>query len=241
MKKLLAPILKERMLEVLAQAPMFSCDDNIMPFLVTLGDARFYLYVKNISSAYFSKSPDITRVQLPEKGVIFNNIIQSNFPFVMLGYDYPNDVVVSWNPAELKIRLNTSKNISLYSRQSFQNEVGHDEFKCLYLTNGGKVVMFKRHNLTYFLLHLSDWYPLEKKGKVGDKITINRDNVTNGKLTKITDNTIISKIKPLLLNYHIFEAVSIVMQYYADQYPNMTLKDWSPLVRQLKDEFIQEP
>lgn len=51
---------------------------------------------KNLSSAYFKDRPDTTRAQLPIKDE-FSEIKESAYPFIFLGYDRINDVLVCWN------------------------------------------------------------------------------------------------------------------------------------------------
>jgi hypothetical protein len=242
MKKIQPPMLKELLIEVFSKHEQFYCNESIMPFLARFGEVQYYIYVKNISSAYFTNSPDITRVQLPNRDA-FKHISESDIPFILLGYDHDNDVIVCWNPHGLKERLNDCENVSLYSRQSYQNEVRNDEFRYAYLRNGEKVIMFKRQNCTEFLLHIDslfekndDSISIETTENTIPQITM--ENVVNGKLTKITDIQLIEKIKPDLTGYHMFSAVSTVMAYYASQFPNMTFKDWSPIVRNLKAEII---
>lgn len=241
MKKLSALKLKELIVEPLSKCIEFSCNENILPFLCTIGEKTFYIYIKNVSSAYFSNSPDITRVQLPNHPD-FVPILKSDIPFIMLGYDYQNDVLVSWNHHDLKKRLNEAKNISLYSRQSYQDEVLSDEFKFVYLTNGDKILIFKRQNIVKFLLNIDYLFSCE-----GDSISIDFNErstnvigsefVVNDKLTKITDPKLIQSIAPYLKGYHMFQAVTMVMDYYADRFPKMTFKDWSPIVRKLKEDI----
>lgn len=242
MKKKSAPELKGLIVDTLSKYPEFSCNETILPFLCSIGNEKFYIYVKNISSAYFPNSPDITRVQLPNHAD-FEPILKSDIPFIMLGYDSQNDVVVCWNPHNLKNRLNESKNISLYSRQSYQDEVISDEFKFVYLSNGDKIIIFKRQNLAKFLLNIDFLFSCDADSIPVDFNRTQTDNIDsefiiNEKLTKITDPELIQRIIPFIKGYHMFQAVAIVMEYYADQFPKMTFKDWSPIVRKLKDEIL---
>ncbi|MDR1983199.1 MAG: hypothetical protein LBQ28_00005 [Prevotellaceae bacterium] len=245
MKKIQPPILKELLIEILSQHSQFTCNESIMPFLARFGEIEYYIYVKNVSSAYFPNSPDITRVQLPNREV-FNQVSESDISFILLGYDANNDVIICWNPKGLKERLNECESVSLYSRQSYQNEVRSDEFKYAYLRNGDKIIMFKRKNITTFLLNIDTLFEKDEDS-VPIPIEENSEKrvpyspikfVVNGKLTQITDTQLIEQIKPYLLGYHLFEAVSLVMTHYTEQFPNMTFKDWSLIVRKLKTELL---
>lgn len=92
-----------------------------------IGGKDYYVYVKNLSSAYFKTRPDTTRAQLPVKED-FDEIKHSIIPFVFLGYDRINDVLVCWNHHIAKQRLNERKSVSFYSRSFFQEEVVSGEF-----------------------------------------------------------------------------------------------------------------
>ena len=147
MKKLIAKDLKIKFIETLNGLDEFSYEEG-NPFLMKIGTEKYFVFLKNLSSAYF-KNPDITRIQLPYSGH-FSKIFRADIPFIILGYDVDNDVVVSWNPENVKERLNAKSNVSLYSRYSLQEQVKTDEFQFGYLTNGEKFVLFKRENLIVF-------------------------------------------------------------------------------------------
>ena len=115
MRKILAKELKIKFIEVLNGVDGFSYEDG-NPFIIKNGSNRFFVFLKNLSPAYFVNSPDITRVQLPYSEH-FTKIFKANIPFVILGYDVDNDTVVSWNPTKVKERLNAKSNVSLYSRK----------------------------------------------------------------------------------------------------------------------------
>jgi hypothetical protein len=234
-KKILPPALKDLMLEVLAHYENFSCDDCTMPFLMTFDDKKYYLYVKNISSAYFPKSPDITRAQLPKRAE-FSDIAQSEIPFILLGYDPKNDVLVCWNPQILKNRLNSLDNVSLYSRQSFQNDVVFNEFKSAFLTNGEKLILFKREKLIEFFKKIDSFFAPEVDVVSAPQEAIGL-MVNNGKLVGLTEPAVLDKIIPLLRGYHTLEAITFCCEYYQSKFPSMNLKDYSPLIKQLKSKL----
>lgn len=147
MRKLIAKDLKIKFIETLNELDEFSYEEG-NPFLIKIGKTKYFVFLKNLSSAYF-KNPDITRVQLPYSDH-FSKIFKADIPFIILGYDVDNDIVVSWNPENVKERLNAKSNVSLYSRYSLQEQVNNDEFQFGYLTNREKIVLFKRENLIAF-------------------------------------------------------------------------------------------
>jgi len=147
MRKLIAKDLKIKFIETLNELDEFSYEEG-NPFLIKIGTKKYFIFLKNLSSAYF-KNKDITRVQLPYSEH-FSKIFKADILFIILGYDVDNDVVVAWNPDNVKERLNAKSNVSLYSRYSLQEQVRTDEFQFGYLTNGEKFVLFKRENLIAF-------------------------------------------------------------------------------------------
>lgn len=147
MRKLIAKDLKIKFIETLNELDEFSYKEG-NPFLIKIGTTKYFVFLKNLSSAYF-KNPDITRVQLPYSER-FTRIFKADILFIILGYDVDNDIVVSWNPENVKERLNAKSNVSLYSRYSLQEQVNKDKFQFGYLTNGEKFVLFKRENLIAF-------------------------------------------------------------------------------------------
>lgn len=69
------------MREVLDNSTDFSYISGIQPFFMSFGKQKYYVYVKNVSSAYFSDRDKTTRAQLPIKSE-FNSIKSSPYPFI---------------------------------------------------------------------------------------------------------------------------------------------------------------
>lgn len=70
--------------------------DGLNPFHVEIDEKEYYIYIKNLSPAYF-QNPDVWRVQLPIREE-FDKIKESEVTFILLGYDADNDVYTTWNP-----------------------------------------------------------------------------------------------------------------------------------------------
>ncbi len=127
----------------------FTLIDGLNPFHIEINGKEYYIYIKNLSPAYF-QNPDVWRVQLPIKEE-FDEIKESDVTFILLGYDADNDVYTTWNPTWTKQRLNNAESVSFYSRLSLQQEVQRTkEFKRLTLNNDGEVVAFPREILRLF-------------------------------------------------------------------------------------------
>lgn len=234
MRNLIARDLKIKFIETLNELDEFTYEDG-NPFLIKIGTKQYFVFLKNLSPAYFKNSPDVTRVQLPYSEH-FSKIFKAEIPFIILGYDVDTDTVVSWNPQKIKERLNAKSNVSLYSRYSLQAQVKDNEFKFGYLSNGEKIVSFKRENLINFFDVVKDLFnDRQVKEKSSSEKLINEpiaEFVTN-KLFDITDKNLLQKLKPLLKKNQVLQAVEITSKYYIGKYKNMTFKDWYKLVNDI--------
>lgn len=233
MRNILAKELKIKFVETLNGIDGFTYEDG-NPFIIKIYDSSFFVFLKNLSPAYFKKSPDVTRVQLPFSDH-FDKIFKANIPFIILGYDVDNDTVVCWNPSKIKERLNAKSNVSLYSRNSLQSDIKTNEFKTGFLSNGEKIVLFRRENLDLFFEKLPDLFD-ENQIKTNDK-----ENVVSEpaeiyfpeKLYEIADSELLNLINPLLEKNRVLEAVEICTKHYQDKFTKMSFKDWFALINNL--------
>lgn len=145
------------MREVLDLSKDFLYISGTQPFFMSFDNKSYYVYVKNISSAYFSDRDKTTRAQLPIKPE-FDLIKSSPYPFIFLGYDGLHDVFVCWNYNIAKERLNVGKSVSFYSRTFFQSEVNEGEFVRRRLKNGDLPVLFKRTSLIEFFKRIDTFF-----------------------------------------------------------------------------------
>lgn len=231
MRNILAKELKIKFVETLSGIDGFSYEDG-NPFLIEIYNKPFFIFLKNLSPAYFKNSPDITRVQLPFSDR-FDKTIKANIPFVILGYDVDNDILVCWNPSKIKERLNAKSNVSLYSRNSLQSDIKKNEMKQGFLSNGEKIVLFKREDLIVFFEKLPTLFEYNQIRK--DKIVFSEPAVLyySDKLYEITDFQLLELINPLLVKNRVLEAVEICTKYYDDKFSKMTFKDWFNLINNL--------
>lgn len=235
MRKILAKELKIKFIDVLSELNEFSYDEG-NPFLIKIRSGRFFVFLKNLSPAYFKNSPDVTRVQLPYSNH-FLKILNADIPFVILGYDVDNDSMVCWNPFNVKQRLNAKSNISLYSRESLQSNVKPNEFKSGFLSNGEEIIIFKRVFLPSFFENISILFGDPQLGKISSDCTKIVNEVlteyVSDKLLDITEEPLILKLKPLLTKNKVLEAVEVCNLYYKGRFETMTFKDWYKLVNKL--------
>ncbi len=224
MRKLFAKDLKIKFIETLNELDEFSYEEG-NPFLIKIGTEKYFVFLKNLSPAYFKNSPDVTRVQLPYSDH-FSKIFKADIPFIILGYDVDTDTVVAWNPIKVKERLNAKSNVSLYSRSSLQENVKDGEFRFGYLSNGERIIVFKRENLTNFFDVVFDLF----EENAEPKTTEPKQTTT---LTEITDKELLQIIKPLLKKNKVLQAVEETSKYYENKHNDMTFRDWHKLVSEL--------
>lgn len=252
LEKIFPETLRQLMVEVLENSPKFSYIIGTQPFLMSFNGKEYYVYVKNLSSAYFKERPDTTRAQLPKRDD-FEEIKKSSIPFIFLGYDQINDVLVCWNFHIAKTRLNEKESVSFYSRQFFQEEVSLGTFLRKRLKNDDEPILFKRKDLIDFFNRIDTFFPFDENDTITSlvetqelpkDVEIIEDKklfVSNGKLLKITDRTLIEQLKPLIEQKRTLEAWQFVENFYKGQFPTMTLRDWRTLVKDIDfEESISE-
>lgn len=233
MRNILAKELKIKFVETLSGIDGFSYEEG-NPFLIEIYEQPFFIFLKNLSPAYFKNSPDVTRVQLPFSDH-FDKIFKANIPFIILGYDVDNDTVVCWNPSKIKERLNAKSNVSLYSRNSLQSNIKTNEFKTGFLSNGEKIILFKREDLQLFFEKLHNLFDDNQmviendEGFVSEPVEIYFPE----KLYEITDLQVLNLINPLLEKNRVLEAVEVCTKYYHDKFTKMSFKDWFALINNL--------
>ena len=233
MKKILAKDLKLKFVEILSKNTSFKYEDG-NPFLISIDNNSYYVFLKNLSPAYFKNSPDVTRIQLPFSQH-FKYIGGQEKPFIILGFDIDNDVFVGWNPDLIKSRLNFKQNVSLYSRNSYQSNVVDNEFFSGLLSNGEKIILFKRNLLFDYFEKTKYIFTQKKHVKVEKRKSENI--IETNKLQSLKDTLVINKIQPLLIKNKLLESIEFCSNYYKGSYPDMTFRDWYNIVNKLYNQI----
>lgn len=227
-------IFPETLLELakkeLVKSSRFEYIVGVQPFLMKYDDVPYYVYIKNLSSAYFKDRPETTRAQLPKRK-FFDEIKESPNIFVFLGYDQENDVFVCWDYNVAKERLNVGKSVSFYSRISYQEEVEEGEFLRINLKNGDCPIVFKRKSICEFFDKINTFFdakPVEQSEPSGPVIE-------DGKIKVITEEELLRQLRPLIQisSPHTLEAISVAENFYEGKYPKMKMRDWLQLVKNI--------
>lgn len=144
--------------EMNASATFKFIDEAKNPCHIMFEGVEYYIYVKNLSSAYFS-NPDVSRAQLTGVDTLLQ-IKKSDALFILLGYDSDNRVFAAWNPHVAKQRIGTVSSPSLYSRFSWQKEaVEQGDFITRELKNDGSVLLFPQEYISLFLGNIEMFFP----------------------------------------------------------------------------------
>ena len=232
--KISATELKNNFIDAFKNEKTFSCGQG-NPFLIKYKGKEFYVFLKNISPAYYPKYPDITRIQLPYSSH-FKKIAKSNIPFVILGFDAEHGTFTGWDPSKIKSRLNNKSNVSLFSRGSFQEKLRLNDFKTHHISNGDKVILFSIDSIPIYLKSLESLFVVNKVKEsqiANNQFTIDFVN-SKEKLEVIDDKIVLKKLNMLTKNDKILEAVNFCATHYQDDYPKMELKDWFDLIEKYR-------
>lgn len=224
MKRLPKKQLKE-LFETLVSKSGAKCG-RANPFIFQRGKFKCYVFIKNISPAYFRNYPDNSRVQLPNSDR-FEEIINSDLDFLILGYDEDNGVFAAWNPAGIKDRLNEKRNVSVYSRFSWQRTIPAGEFVEQYLGNEEPVILFEKELLNDFFDQYMKLFHLPQ-------ITVFEEN--NDKREFDFDvKTVRSIIDPLLKEHKVLLAVSALEEALKNEteYEDLSFKDYFKIVNEI--------
>ncbi|WP_316788861.1 hypothetical protein [Pedobacter frigoris] len=203
---------------------------DLNPFTIKITGIDYFIFLKYLTPAYFKDSPDVSRIQLPSSNH-YDAIMNSDTPFIVLGYDPKHDVFVNWEPGEIKERLNARKNVSLYSRTSIQSKTDDSKFAFGMLKSGGKFIAFKPNLLSTFFKHHDLLYSDQKHLNNLDEI------LSSPKLDKLEDPRILADIIPLLKENRILEAVNSCSEFYSKKGYELSFSEWFELVKKTYDNL----
>lgn len=197
------------------------------PFIFQRGIFKCHVFIKNISPAYYPNYPDNSRVQLPTSDR-FEEIINSDLDFVILGYDEDNDVFAAWNPSLIKDRLNEKRNVSVYSRFSWQKTISVGEFVEQHLGNQEKVILFKKELLNEFFERYQMLFDLRER-------KINEDHSIGKEVFDFDVKSVRNIIDPLLKQHKVLQAVAALEDGLKNEpeYGELSFKDYFKIVNEI--------
>jgi hypothetical protein len=109
------------------------------PLVIEIEGISLALYIRKITSAYFKTRPDVTRIQLHDSSAI-RALEDQKIKVLTLGYCPETNSVVLWPPKSIRSRFNKRKNVSLYSRMSFQRIAGASNSSNHYRLSNGDTI-----------------------------------------------------------------------------------------------------
>lgn len=192
------------------------------PFRYKNGSIECYVFIKNISPAYYQNYPDNSRVQLPSSDR-FVKVLNDNLDFLILGYDGRTEVWAAWNPHIIKKRLNEKQNVSVYSRFSWQKNIPPNSFITKYLANDEKVILFNKPSLPTFFEKYRELFDLQE--------SVLDENVHPG----LDIELIRTIIDPFLQEHKVLLAVTELQSYLKNdpEYNNLSFKELFEIVNNL--------
>jgi hypothetical protein len=207
------------------------------PFLITFERKSYYVFLKNISPAYYPKYPDITRIQLPYSAH-FKKISLSNIPFIILGYNSEYETFTGWDPSKIKNRLNNKSNVSLFSRDSFQEKLPLNDFRKNYISNGDKIIVFSvKSTPIYFKSYLSLFKSVQKEqspiSNIKLKVKAKRTIESHEALEKINDPRVSKKILDFKSKNDLIGAVLFCCENFKKDLVNTDINDWTKIMTKL--------
>lgn len=209
---------------------------------IDLDGHEYYIYLKCVSHKGNPYPLNDQRAQLPKRP-IFDTVKQSNIDFLFLGYDMDNDVFVCWNPLKVRQRLNVKEYVSFYSFKDVQSNVQPGKVDVAELSNGDKLVVFKREDMLAFFDMIKVHFPILKERDIisGDDeenavvitpVSQNKKLEVVGVLSDVSADTAVKLLidSMVVQDNSRLDIIRECMNNFAKFYYKMKLSDWKRLV-----------
>lgn len=229
----------------LAQIVLDGFEKLCMPEVITFGnpmkikfaDKPYNIYLKCISWKGKPYPLNDTRAQLPSRSE-FDAMKESKDRFLFLGYDPICDVIVCWNPVQVKSRLNKSSYVSFYSKKNLQEEAKDGAVVTAQLSNGDKFVIFRRNEIASFLSMIEVHFPelpmSENESCVQEppaEMESPNKVVLVGMISDIKDDPDVQNLVDSLIPYQSsLKIVAECFNRFGNQYFNMKFQNWASLI-----------
>jgi RNA polymerase-binding transcription factor DksA len=201
----------------------YNYSENLNLFKKVLNDSESYLE-KFDSMTFNELLIRYSNSDLRLQKVIYEKILERIDTGKVLG----NDEIENISKIKLEVKLD-SQNLFKHLVQKYYLFGIWDEFSNnLELLNSkyNRIVMEKKRTNIYTINNSNQIVNEPAAAKTKDV------------LIKISDETLISKLYPILLKSKVLEAVKICMNFYEGKYLEMTFEDWFKLVKELCDNKI---
>lgn len=202
---------------------------------IRIDDDEYYLYFKCVTPEGGKHPIEHQRAQLPERDS-FDEVKESDVPFLFLGYDVDHDVYVCWEPAKVKPRLNKKSYVSFYSRLSIQASVIEGEIRDEKLSNGDKFVLFKSADILSFFQMIDQHFSELKKdtqiGMVSEPPVTGKGEEVEGKILDINDDESLKLLIDSMKEESTLKIMSVCMNEFGEYYFKMSLKDWNRVIKE---------
>lgn len=236
--------LKDLFVAVLQDNPNFEYISGDQPFIIRYKEQQYYVYIIKLTSAYFKSRPDTTRAQLNRRSC-FDDIKKSPNPFLFLGYDGENDVLVCWNNKVAKARLNEKSTVSFYSRKIYQDQIVLGEPRHFKLKNGDQPYFFKRKDLPLFLDRIDTLFPdtLETAIAANEPVEAKAAPASKSSAqSHLYDPELLCLLRPMLTGpaKRTLEAAQTIMRYLQDKYEiHISMRECMGLLKNLHFDMVE--
>jgi len=194
------------------------------PYFLYFRGVEFYIFIRNLTKAYPSRSPDVCRIQL-HKSNLFHNIKFSEKPLIVLGYCQQYKTFACWSSENIKPRLNGKSNVSLYSRFSEQIPVRDGEIRDYMLSNGEAIKIVNSSNIELLLLDI-----LNIKGKASSTSQLQFQYSTN----EFNEDELLTLIADVLNDSSELKAMQICISYFEQHNKDYNLLKIKEIIAKFK-------
>lgn len=228
----------------LAQILIDGFADSSKPEIISFGNPMqlkfegitYNIYAKCVSWKGNPYPLNDTRAQLPSKPE-FEKLKMSNDRFLFLGYDPVCDVVVCWNPVQVKSRLNRSSYVSFYSKKDLQEQAADGRMVSAQLSNGDKFVIFKRMEMASFLSMIEVHFPEFKQIAPLESVDAKTPQKKSEKIELVgiiasvkDDAEIMHLVDSLRPTYSTLRIVAECFNTFGNRYSNMRFQNWANII-----------
>jgi len=168
----------------------------------------------------------------------FKKISSSKIPFIILGYNSEYSTFTGWDPSKIKGRLNNKSNVSLFSRDFFQEKLCLNDFKENYISNGDKIIVFSIKSTTmYFKSYLSLFRSVQKDQRPTTKLKLKDKNITmkepHEALEKINDPVVSKRLQLFKSKNDLIGAVLYCHKKFENEFVNTGILEWTEMMTKL--------